>query len=291
MTADSYRALVDLDRAVSIEPDPRWADSLGSVLAALGVDVPDGVSVDKQLQALHGVLALADPRTIDPALVSRIESVAAGWTSQKALVDPLALPTLADEGSTHPAAAIVSLVIADITTITADAIVNAANGQLLGCRIPNHACIDNAIHSAAGPRLRNDCAVIIDQVGGPEPVGLAKITRAYALPSRFVLHTVGPQLARGAEPTEAEEQALYDCYTACLETAAAVDAVRTVAFCGISTGVFAYPKRAAAAVALRAIGDWVSTHPGRFDRLVIDCFSRSDAEVYADVHAEQYGVS
>lgn len=164
--------------------------------------------------------------------------------------------------------------------VAVDAIVNAANDQLLGCRLPNHACIDNAIHSAAGPHLREACAAVVARHGLPEPVGRAKLTPAYALPAQFVLHTVGPQLRPGTSPTPTERRQLYDCYAACLDTAAAQPAIRSLAFCGISTGVFAFPKPAAARIALHAIADGLARHPDRFDRLVIDAFTEADAHHY-----------
>ena len=84
----------------------------------------------------------------------------------------------------------------DITTLRCDAIVNAANSQMLGCFVPCHGCIDNAIHSAAGLQLRDACAEIMRAQGHPEPAGRAKLTCAYNLPARYVLHTVGPIVGR-----------------------------------------------------------------------------------------------
>lgn len=287
MTVDRYRTVIDLEEPVSVEPNPNWEADIADVLASIGVSTEPGES---PLQVLHGVLAIADPGAFDADVVSRVEEIAAGWTSSKVSIDPMALPTLADEGtSTHAAASFLAIAVADITTIAADAIVNAANEELLGCRLPNHPCIDNAIHSAAGPRLRDDCARIVAQSNGIEPIGLAKISRGYALPSRFVLHTVGPQLVPGSDPTDEERAQLYGCYQSSLETAAEVEAVRSIAFCGISTGVFAFPKPQAAALALNAIDDWVRESPDRFDRLVIDCFSADDAAIYRAVHAQLYG--
>jgi O-acetyl-ADP-ribose deacetylase (regulator of RNase III) len=116
--------------------------------------------------------------------------------------------------------------------------------------------------------------------GRPEPTGTAKITRGYNLPSRFVVHTVGP-IVRTAQPTPADRSALQAAYTACLEAAAAVDSIHTLAFCGISTGVFGYPKAEAAWVALDAIQAWLVRHPGRFSRIVINLFSDADEAAYA----------
>ena len=116
----------------------------------------------------------------------------------------------------------------DITTLQADSIVNAANSSLLGCFIPCHGCIDNAIHSAAGVQLRLECARIMERQGKEEPTGRAKITNAYNLPCRFVLHTVGP-IVQGS-PVWEDRELLASCYRSCLALAAA-SGVESIAFC------------------------------------------------------------
>jgi O-acetyl-ADP-ribose deacetylase (regulator of RNase III) len=167
----------------------------------------------------------------------------------------------------------------DITRLAADAIVNAANRELLGCFRPFHACIDNAIHAAAGPRLRADCARIMALQAHAEPTGHAKITRGYHLPARYVLHTVGPIVGDGV-PAPEHEADLARCYEACLELAASRADVRTLAFCSISTGVFGYPKEAAAIVATRTVTAWLERHPARFDAIVFDVFTADDDAAY-----------
>ncbi len=175
----------------------------------------------------------------------------------------------------------------DITTIQIDAIVNAANTQLLGCRVPFHKCIDNAIHAGAGPRLREDCAKIIQSQGFPEPTGQAKITRGYNLPSRFVLHTVGPIFSGSKKdyingrvsPTQHKQ--LQSSYEKCLETASQLNQIRSIAFCGISTGVFGFPKSVAAQIATVTVTQWLKKHPNRFDMILFDVFSDEDREIYS----------
>ena len=166
----------------------------------------------------------------------------------------------------------------DITTVVADAIVNAANDQLLGCFAPHHLCIDNAIHAAAGPRLREDCHRIMGAQGGPEPTACAKVTRGYNLPSRFVLHTVGPIVGRAL--SNAHEAELAACYRACLDLAVETGKIRSVVFCGISTGVFGFPKEPAARIALRTTREWFLEHPGALDGVVFIVFSDSDKATY-----------
>lgn len=169
----------------------------------------------------------------------------------------------------------------DITSLEVDAIVNAANSELLGCFVPFHACIDNAIHSAAGPRLREECGRLMAAQGAPEATGTAKLTRGYHLPARHVLHTVGPIVPRGAGPSAAQEAQLASCYCACLDLAATVAEVRSVAFCCISTGVFGYPQEPAARVALAAVQGWQAAHPRRMVRVVFNVFTGRDEAIYA----------
>ena len=145
----------------------------------------------------------------------------------------------------------------DITTLEADAIVNAANSALLGCWLPGHHCIDNAIHTFAGVQLRMACAALMERQGHAEPTGRVQVTDAYNLPARWVLHTVGP-IANGA-PTERHRRELASCYESCLEAAAACGC-RTVAFCCVSTGTFGFPQREAAEIAVGAVRSWLDRH-------------------------------
>jgi O-acetyl-ADP-ribose deacetylase (regulator of RNase III) len=170
----------------------------------------------------------------------------------------------------------------DITRLAVDAIVNAANSALLGCFRPDHACIDNAIHCAAGPALREDCARIIAIQGHSEITGDAKLTRAYHLPARFVIHTVGP-IAPSSGPRPEHERALKDAYESCLDVAAEAETIRAVAFCGISTGIFGYPKRPAAEIATRTVKKWILDRPDAMDLIVFNVFSADDLRVYEAV--------
>ena len=130
----------------------------------------------------------------------------------------------------------------DITRLSVDAIVNAANSAMLGCFVPCHGCIDNAIHSAAGIELRLECSRIMEKQKIEEPTGKAKITKAYNLPCRYVLHTVGPIIY--GEVTQRDCNLLSDCYRSCLELAAEYQ-LKSIAFCCISTGEFHFPNEAA----------------------------------------------
>ena len=138
----------------------------------------------------------------------------------------------------------------DITTLAVDAIVNAANSALLGCFSPNHACIDNAIHTYAGVQLRLACDAIMQRQGHAEPTGTAKITPGFNLPAKFVLHTVGPIVS--GPLTARHEQQLASSYRSCL-CLAAENGLDSIAFCCISTGVFGFPQAEAARIAVETV--------------------------------------
>lgn len=194
------------------------------------------------------------------------------WTETlgRGIVNAAALPEL-KEG--------ISLWQGDITRLDADAVVNAANSRLLGCFLPGHHCIDNAIHSFAGMQLRRDCGRIMAQQGTPEEVGEAKITRAYNLPSKYVLHTVGPMIGR--EVSDEECGGLRSCYFSCLDLAAEMG-LRSVAFCCVSTGVFNFPRARAAELAVGAVMHWKLQHPSPM-KVIFNTFLPEDTELYANI--------
>ncbi len=165
----------------------------------------------------------------------------------------------------------------DITTIAADAIVNAANSGMTGCWQPLHGCIDNAIHTYAGVQLRLECTRLMDRQGHPEPTGRAKVTDSYNLPCRRIVHTVGP-IAQGT-PTVCHRQQLAQCYRACID-AAAREGLSSIAFCCISTGVFGFPQSEAAAIAVKTVRSWLDGHPGINMTVVFDVFQASDERLY-----------
>lgn len=164
----------------------------------------------------------------------------------------------------------------DITTLSADAIVNAANSQMLGCFFPCHSCIDNAIHTYAGVQLRLECARIMAVQKTAEPVGRAKITKAYNLPSRYVLHTVGP-IIRGSV-TQTDCKLLADCYRSCLKLAAEYN-LHSIAFCCISTGEFHFPNESAAKIAIQTVREWQEQNP-RQTEVIFNVFKDTDYKIY-----------
>ena len=163
----------------------------------------------------------------------------------------------------------------DITTLKCGAIVNAANSRLLGCFAPCHLCIDNAIHTFAGVQLRLECNRIMAEQGYPEPTGKAKLTKAYNLPSEYVLHTVGPII--GGKLTEKDEKELASCYTNCLALAAK-KGIKSVAFCCISTGEFHFPNETAAHIAIKTVRNFLKAN--KDIKVIFNVFLQKDLDIY-----------
>ncbi|AGF55839.1 O-acetyl-ADP-ribose deacetylase (regulator of RNase III) [Clostridium saccharoperbutylacetonicum] len=174
----------------------------------------------------------------------------------------------------------ISLWQGDITSLKVDAIVNAANNQMLGCFVQCHACIDNAIHSAAGIQLRNECDELMKKQGFLEPTGSSKVTKAYNLPCKYVIHTVGPIISGTLATDDCKK--LEACYKACLE-AAIENGIKSIAFCCISTGEFRFPRDKAAEIAINAINDFLDRNDEKIERVVINVFKREDFEIYKNL--------
>lgn len=162
----------------------------------------------------------------------------------------------------------------DITTLECDAIVNAANSGMTGCYHPCHNCIDNCIHTFAGVRLRLKCAEMMELQGHEEPTGKAKITPAYSLPCKYVIHTVGP-IVQG-RLTEKHRKLLKSCYESCLELAV-LNRIKNIAFCCISTGVFGFPQDKAAEIAVQTVREFLKSHD---IEVIFNVFKDDDYEIY-----------
>ncbi|MBD5082998.1 MAG: protein-ADP-ribose hydrolase [Clostridiales bacterium] len=167
----------------------------------------------------------------------------------------------------------------DITTIDADAIVNAANNQLLGCFCPCHACIDNCIHTFSGVRLRLKCNEIMQKQGCKEPTGNAKITPAYNLPSKYVIHTVGPIIS--GILTKRDKELLASCYTECLKLADENN-LNSIAFCCISTGEFHFPNNKAAQIAIDTVKEYKEKTNSKI-KVIFNVFKDKDYKIYRDL--------
>ena len=201
--------------------------------------IPQDVSDQKLL--LRGLLNVRPAQVCNPEFLRVQDAYLRQATAEKGMTDCSAL---------SPVQPGLYLWQGDITTLKCDAIVNAANSGMTGCYAPNHRCIDNAIHTFAGVQLRLACAEIMERQGCPEPTGQAKITQAFNLPCRYILHTVGPIVDES--PTERDCAQLESCYGACL-TLAAENRLESIAFFCISTGEFHFPNEQAAQIAVQTV--------------------------------------
>ncbi|KAI5952425.1 hypothetical protein KGF54_003292 [Candida jiufengensis] len=180
---------------------------------------------------------------------------------------------------------LISLWKGDITTLTdVTAIVNAANSALLGCFQPEHKCIDNVIHTAAGPDLREACYEIMLEQKHEEPVGSAKITSGFNLPAKYVVHTVGPTI-RGGKPSRKQIEELKNCYISCLEVMEKLnESNKSIAFCCISTGLFAFPKDLASKIAVDTVLEYFDNHPNSsIQQVIFNVFLKEDEELYLNL--------
>ncbi|MDE6259363.1 MAG: protein-ADP-ribose hydrolase [Oscillospiraceae bacterium] len=225
-----------------------------------------------QRRLLRSLMNVRPPMPLQEDFLAAQDELLSEEREEKGVVEADALPATA----AHPQIAVWQ---GDITRLRTDAIVNAANSALLGCFHPCHGCIDNAIHSAAGIQLRNECSQIMRAQNCPEPNGKAKLTRGYNLPARYVLHTVGPIIY--GRVTDQDREELASCYRSCLELAAE-KGLETVAFCCISTGEFRFPNREAAEIAVKTVITFLQT-PTSIRKVIFNVFKDIDAEIYREL--------
>ena len=239
--------------------------------AAANITLPEDTAGKWHL--LRALMNIRRPIPIRSELLQLQDRLLSAQREAKGVTGLEALPSILEEfpGTQMPFAEQLVLWRADITTLAVDAIVNAANDRLLGCFIPHHRCIDNAIHSAAGIQMRLKCNEIMEAQGHAEPTGQAKITRGYNLPARYVLHTVGPIIT--GQVTEEHKGLLASCYIACLSLAAQHSDIRSVAFCCISTGEFRFPRILAAEIAVQTVCDWLRQSDSRLEKFVFNVFT------------------
>lgn len=224
-----------------------------------------GVPTDavEQTYLLRSLMNVRMPKVINSEFLVVQDAYLQAETKSKGITDIVDLIPIQDN---------IYLWQGDITTLRCDAIVNAANSGMTGCYYPNHRCIDNCIHTFAGIQLRLDCAEIMERQGFPEPTGTAKITKAYNLPCKYVLHTVGP-IIQGRVRKE-DEELLASCYRSCLELAEQ-NGLETVAFCCISTGEFHFPNQRAAEIAVETVQVYQ-----RKIKVIFNVFKDMDNQIY-----------
>jgi len=239
--------------------------------------LPEPVSSHEQRRLLRSLMNTRWPGEATEEFYEMQDELLTEEATERGIISVEDIPVIEDE---YPCYEIknskrISLWQGDITRLKIDAIVNAANKELLGCFVPCHGCIDNVIHSAAGIQLRNECAQIMMAQGHEEPIGKAKITKGYNLPAKHVIHTVGPIV--GVEVTEKQKEQLKSCYLSCLKLAEK-SGLKSIAFCCISTGEFHFPNKLAAQIAVETVDRYLSG--SKLERVVFNVFKNEDLNIY-----------
>lgn len=232
------------------------------------IDMPHDTYNQKRL--LRGLMNVRMPDTISKEFIDIQDEYLQGELKEKGIT------SLSDLEEVHSDLYIWQ---GDITTLECDAIVNAANSQMLGCFCPNHGCIDNAIHTYAGIQLRLKMNEIMSLQQTLEETGKAKITSAYNLPCQYILHTVGP-IVHGVV-TDKDKADLKNCYTSCLELAEKMG-LKSIAFCCISTGEFHFPNDLAAQIAIETVKEYKRKTSSEM-KVIFNVFKSLDKQIYTDL--------
>lgn len=232
-----------------------------------GVKVPESENKNQLIRALMNITM---PVNLDGEFYQKQDEYLQGLLSKKKITK--ATDILAGKQ--------IAIYLGDITEIEADAIVNACNSALLGCFVPGHHCIDNAIHSFAGLEVRRD--LMNGLQGKEEPNGRCRVTSGYNLPSKFIFHTVGPMVT--GQVTKKDEEDLKNCYLSCLKKADEMG-LKTLVFCSISTGLYAFPIEHASKIAYSTVTDYLKSTNSKLC-VIFDLFSKGDYEVYERLSKE-----
>ena len=238
---------------------------------------------ESKKRILRSLMNIRMPKMMPASVLQVQDEYLQGRIRENGIVTLNEIPTIANQGSNHAFADKLSIWQGDITRLAVDAIVNAANSQMLGCFIPMHTCIDNCIHTFAGIQLRAECDRQMRKLRAEygsdyeQPTAVPMLTDGYNLPAKKVVHIVGP-IVQG-RLTKDLEQDLSDCYKntldLCLE-----NELKSVAFCCISTGVFRFPNKRAAEIAVKTVTDWMKQHPKALERVIFNVFKDEDKAYY-----------
>ena len=241
-------------------------------------DLQTPTDTEGKRRILRSLMNIRMPRPLPEDVLKAQDAYLSGRAKEKGIVTLEEIPAVRG---------ILSIWQGDITRLQVDAIVNAANSQMLGCFVPMHTCIDNCIHTFAGIQLRLACAEQMKKLRAQygedyeQPTAVPMLTDAYNLPAKKVIHIVGPIVEGRLTP--AHEKQLADCYWNTLEMCAE-NGLRSVAFCCISTGVFHFPADRAAGIAVQTVVDWLSEHEGTImDRVIFNVFTDKDKEYYEKI--------
>lgn len=239
------------------------------------LDTPRDTEGKRRL--LRSLMNIRMPRKMDKAVLSVQDEYLQERVRENGIVELDDIPMIRDR---------MSIWQGDITRLAVDAIVNAANSQMLGCFVPMHTCIDNCIHTFAGVELRAECSRQMNQLrlkygkDYEQPTAVPMLTDAYNLPAKKVIHVVGPIVRY--ELTPELEKDLVDCYRNTLDMCLEHD-LKSVAFCCISTGVFHFPNKRAAEIAVSTVSSWLSQHPSAMERVIFNVFKDEDKTYYEEL--------
>ncbi len=237
-------------------------------------DLRTPADTEGKRRILRSLMNIRMPKKLDESVLAVQDDYLRERIRENGIVELADIPQIRDG---------LSIWQGDITRLAVDAIVNAANSQMLGCFIPMHTCIDNCIHTFAGVQLRAECAKRMDQLrirygrDYEQPTAVPMLTDAYNLPAKKVIHIVGPIVQNALTPEL--EKDLADCYRNTLDMCAGNE-LRSVAFCCISTGVFHFPNKRAAEIAVQTVTRWLSENDGKMDRVIFNVFKDKDKEYY-----------
>ncbi|MHA1245335.1 MAG: macro domain-containing protein [Candidatus Heimdallarchaeota archaeon] len=289
MPIEDYRELIDLDISFSIKKENKQLSNddknilINKLLEFLCSELDnksqhkmyckESSSYEELRAKVRALLTVRSPLPLPDWFNDDFDKILQNELLNRDLVDTSKLPTIADQFTMTQFKDKEKCVLwrGDISLLQVDAIVNAANSAMLGCFIPFH----------------NDCNTIIKKQDCFEEVGWAKITRAYNLPSIYVIHTYGPDLSQLGKVGKLHEKQLANCYRSCLDEASKIEHLKSIAFCGISTGVFAFPIKLAAEIAIRTVENWLKDNPDKLDLIIFDVYSESDYEIYKE-HFESW---
>jgi O-acetyl-ADP-ribose deacetylase (regulator of RNase III) len=237
-------------------------------------DLQTPEDIEGKRRTLRSLMNIRMPRKLDDSVLAVQDEYLRERIRENGIVTLSEIPVIRDG---------MSIWQGDITRLAVDAIVNAANSQMLGCFVPMHTCIDNCIHTFAGVQLREECNRQMNQLrirygrDYEQPTAVPMLTDGYNLPAKKIVHIVGP-IVEG-RLTKALEKDLSNCYLNTLDLCAE-NGLRSVAFCCISTGVFSFPNKRAAEIAVGTVSKWLDEHKGRIDRVIFNVFKDEDKAYY-----------
>ena len=241
---------------------------------------------ESKQRLLRSLMNVRSPKKTAAEVLAVQDSYLKGRALEKGIVNIRDISTVKESlGSGQRFADVISIWQGDITRIAADAIVNAANSQMLGCYIPLHGCIDNCIHTYAGVQLRDECSRRMRSLrlkfgdDYDQPTAVPMLTDAYNLPAKKIIHIVGPIV--DSRLSAEHEEKLSECYRSVLDMCRE-NGLRSVAFCCISTGVFHFPNKRASEIAVQTVTEWLEANTGCMERVIFNVFKDEDKYCYEE---------